>query len=222
MMKTMHELTHRFQNALRLTDDSKDLRVRPGDNDGQVIFDPLSGWENGLGLAGCFSFVVMCGVGYEALTSEKGVPAEIMGSLVFLFLALLTLRFNLDEHYLFDFNRRELTFHRSLFGVKSRKLFAAFSEFHSIGVDGHLRSRGAWFYAVKLVTQRGETLLLRLSERRDFKMAQEMAQAMSEVLELPCLPEPEAKKHLHYQLSRDGRIQEITYLDHDQWLTERQ
>ncbi|MCA9795903.1 MAG: hypothetical protein KC910_29045, partial [Candidatus Eremiobacteraeota bacterium] len=139
-------------------------RIRPGASPTQLVVDPETRLESGLTLFTCLTSVlfVMLAMGL----ASTGVRS-FQGLLVLGLACLAGLggwaRYQLDDHFVFDFETKELAFVRSFFGRSRSTRVSGFDQLYRLAIlpEKNANKQGVWWdYGLALVLRDGRQFTL--------------------------------------------------------------
>ncbi|MGE0490579.1 MAG: hypothetical protein AB7S38_15335 [Vulcanimicrobiota bacterium] len=188
--------------------------IRPGERPSQLVVDPETPLESGLTVFTCLTslFLLALAVGWASSGFDR-----LQGGVVLLLACLAGLggwlRYRLDDHFVFDFEARELTFVRKFFGRNRLCPIGNFDQFYRLAVRPEKRAnkQGVWWeYGLALVLQDGRQFTLISPLEKDRGKAIVEAQSLAKVLNLDLVegepervlavtPEPLAIEYVEYQ-----------------------
>jgi hypothetical protein len=181
--------------------------IRKGETPDQIVLDPETRLEGFLGALGCLP--IMVGIGglfilFEDNT-EPGV-AYAVGGLFLLGIIAFILRFNLDDHYILDFSKKEILFHRKFFAYKKKRRVCDFSELCALVVlpEKNSNKQSSWWeYGLLAVTHTGKKITVVSSERIDYDVVVTHGREVAELMNTT-FHAGEPQKHLHVKRGPGG------------------
>ena len=174
-------------------------RIRPGASPTQLVVDPETRLESGLTLFTCLTSVlfVMLAMGL----ASTGVRS-FQGLLVLGLACLAGLggwaRYQLDDHFVFDFETKELAFVRKFFGRSRSTRVSGFDQLFRLAIlpEKNANKQGVWWeYGLALVLRDGRQFTLITPTDKDRDKVVVEAKSLAQVLNLE-LAEGEPEKML--------------------------
>lgn len=171
--------------------------IRKGETPEQLVLDPETSLEGFLTFCGCLPMFLGLVLMIDIL--EKGPEKSLVSAIV---VAILTgaffflLRSNLDDHYILDFAKKEILFHRKFFQSVSKRRVCAFSELHALVIEPEKNSNKQsswWEYGLAVVTRTGKKIVVISPEKKSYESVVEHGRELADLLKVSFHPgQPEA------------------------------
>lgn len=182
--------------------------IREGEAPGQLVLDPETRLESAVVSLGVFSFLLGFVGLLNAYARHLGwLDASLWLTVAALGAGLVFLRNRLDDHYVLDFDRREVRFHRYFFSHRVQRLSCHFDQVEALVLEPRPRanSRGLhWDYGLTVFALNRRRIRVLPACEPDYETVARAGRMVSERMTVPFF-EGEAEKQLRVEARPEGR-----------------
>ncbi|MCA9796810.1 MAG: hypothetical protein KC910_33600 [Candidatus Eremiobacteraeota bacterium] len=182
--------------------------IREGETPQQLVLDPETRLESAVVSLGVFSFLLGFVGLLNAYARHLGwLDASLWLTVAALGTLLVFLRNRLDDHFVLDFDRREVRFHRYFFSHRVQRLSCHFDQVEALVLEPRPRtnSRGLhWDYGLTVFALNRRRIRVLPACEQDYQAVAQAGQLVAERMQVPFFA-GESEKELRVEAGPDGR-----------------